>query len=241
MNQINETAKTNFETQEMPGLSAPGSRKVLLVRHGKTEWNKLFRYQGVTNIPLCPEGEEQAVRVALRLSTLSVKRIISSPLERSLGTAEIIADAAGVSEVEIWDELIEVNFGEWEGLNVQEIKARFGADMFNRWKNAQLEVSVPNGEDSDSLYSRASKTAERITSFTDEYTIIVGHGAMFRALLLPLIGMPKGSIFWRMRMDNCSISGIDIDEKGRGSINFLNDTLHLHTKMSGILELPLPW
>jgi len=238
---FDNTAGNDSEIQEMPGLSASAGRKVVLVRHGKTEWNKLFRYQGVTDIPLCPEGKEQAERVALRLSTLSVKRVISSPLERSLRTAEIIADKVGVSRVEIWEELIEVNFGEWEGLTVNEIKNRFGADIFNKWRNDQLDVSVPGGEITDDLYMRASKAAEKIISIEDEYTIIVGHGAMFRTLLLPLIEMPKGSIFWRMRMDNCSISGIDIDKKGRAYITFLNDTLHLHAKMSAIRELPLPW
>ena len=240
MGEINRS-NDQTEIQDVPGLAVSGGKKVILVRHGKTEWNKLFRYQGVTNIPLCQEGEDQARRVALRLSCISVQRIISSPLKRSLRTAEIIAEAAGGADVEVWDDLIEVNFGEWEGLTVQEIKAKFGADTFNKWKNAQLDVQVPSGEDSEDLYRRASNTAKRIISLADEYTIIVGHGAMFRALLLPLIGMRKDSIFWRMRIDNCSLSGVEIDKKGRVSITFLNDTLHLRTEMAFIREIPLPW
>lgn len=242
---LSESKKTNAkdikEEHESPGLSLSGGRRVTLVRHGITEWNKLFRYQGVTDIPLSPEGEEQARRTGLRLSGASVRRIISSPLKRSLKTAGIIAEAVGFLDVEIWDELIEVDFGEWEGLTVEQIKSKFGTESFAKWRKAQMEVTPPNGEDTDKLYMRASEASKRIIAIADEHTLVVGHGAMFRAMLLSLIGVPKGSLFWKMRMDNCSISGLNISNSGSAYINFLNDTLHLLVKKDCIADLPLPW
>ena len=119
---------------ETPGLSLVIKRKITFVRHGITEWNKMFRYQGITDVPLSPEGEEQAKKAALRLSCESVDRVISSPLERSMKTAVIIAETIGIKSVEAWDELREVDFGAWEGLTVPQIKEKYGEDEAIRMK-----------------------------------------------------------------------------------------------------------
>jgi alpha-ribazole phosphatase/probable phosphoglycerate mutase len=70
---------------------------------------------------------------------------------------------------------------------------------------------------------------------------VVGHGALFRMLLLPLIKIPRTNVFWKMKMDNCSLSGIGIDKKSRAFIVFFNDTIHLRTNMDCIKDIPLPW
>lgn len=228
------------DAQETPGLAVSGGRRVYLVRHGITEWNRQFRYQGVTDIPLCPEGEEQARRVAGRLSGLDIRRVVSSPLKRSMSTAGIIAGALSVPQVEVWDDLAEVDFGGWEGLSVREIKEKYGEEIFDKWRNAQLDVAVSGGEDPDNVYERATRAAERILASQDGMMVIVGHGAIFRAVLPPLIGVQRSSVFWKMRMDNCSISGVDIDKKGRASVAFLNDTLHLKAEAGDIGSLPFP-
>lgn len=226
---------------EAPGLASSSGRRVVFVRHGKTEWNKLFRYQGATDVPLCPEGEEQARRAALRLARMPASRVVSSPLLRSRRTAEIIAEAVGVSSVEVWDGLIEVNFGDWEGLTVPEIKERYGDAAFGEWRNSPLDYNAPGGEDMQALYDRSQMVVSKIIGLPDDNMIVVGHGAMFRALLLPMVDMPRCSVFWRARMDNCSLSGVDIDGNGRASIAFLNDTLHLKVKIEDIGGLPMPW
>jgi len=181
------TEKNKKDPQETPGLSLVIKRKITLVRHGITEWNKKFRYQGITDVPLAAEGEEQAKRAAMRLSCESVDRVISSPLGRSMKTASIIAEIIGKNSVETWDELREVDFGEWEGLTVPQIKERFGEDLFERWKSSQVDVTATNGEDADIVYRRAEACAARILALKDEHVVVVGHGALFRTLLLPLI------------------------------------------------------
>lgn len=235
------TQKNKKYPQEVPGLSLVIKRKITLVRHGVTEWNKMFRYQGITDVPLSPEGEEQAKKAALRLSCESVDRVISSPLGRSMKTASIIADRVGKKSVEAWDELREVDFGEWEGLTVPQIKERFGEDLFERWKSSQVDVTATNGENSDIVYKRAEACAEKILALKDEHVVVVGHGALFRALLLPLIKIPRGNVFWKMKMDNCSLSGIGVDRKNKAFIVFFNDTIHLRTKIDCIKDIPLPW
>ena len=235
------TEKNKKDPQETPGLSLVIKRKITLVRHGITEWNKKFRYQGITDVPLAAEGEEQAKRAAMRLSCESVDRVISSPLGRSMKTASIIAEIIGKNSVETWDELREVDFGEWEGLTVPQIKERFGEDLFERWKSSQVDVTATNGEDADIVYRRAEACAARILALKDEHVVVVGHGALFRTLLLPLIKIQRVNVFWRMKMDNCSLSGIGIDKKNRAFIVFFNDTLHLRINMDCIKDIPLPW
>lgn len=224
---------------EAPGLGLPTARRIFLVRHGVTEWNKLFRYQGATDVPLSQEGEEQAERVGLRLSQFSVDRIISSPLIRSMTTARKIAGIVGVDEVTTWDELREVNFGDWEGLTVREIIASFGEDVFNSWREAQADVTVPGGEDSLCVYERAGQVVEKLSVLDDEIVVVVAHGAIFRTLMLHFVEVPKSSVFWKMRMDNCSISAIEFDRRGRRSVRFFNDTVHLLAKRENIHLIPL--
>ena len=235
------SSERNKEPQETPGLSLVIKRKITLVRHGITEWNKKFRYQGITDVPLSPEGEEQAKKAALRLTCESVDRVISSPLGRSMKTASIIAETIGKDCVERWDELREVDFGDWEGLTVPQIKDKFGEDLFERWKTSQVDVTATNGEEADLVYKRAEACAARILALKDEHVVVVGHGALFRMLLLPLIKIPRGNVFWRMKMDNCSLSGIGIDRKNRAFIVFFNDTIHLRTNLDCIKDIPLPW
>lgn len=228
------------DIDEAPGLSAPeGGRKIYFVRHGKTEWNNQFRYQGATNVPLCGEGREQARRAGLRLSKLKVGAIICSPLDRAHTTAECIAAYhAGVS-VETNPLFSEINFGEWEGLTVPEIKAHSGEELFYKWRRNELHVTVPGGEPADAVYKRASLAAEALLSRTEDCILVVGHGAMFRALFLPLLGIPRSNIFWKMRIDNCSISAVNVDKNGKATLSFLNDTLHMYVSEDEIADLPL--
>ena len=231
--------KTNAET-EAPGLSSARGRRVYFVRHGITDWNKSFRYQGATDIPLCADGELQAERAAKRLSGLKCERIISSPLRRARRTAEIIAQELQLAETEVWDELTEVDFGEWEGLTTAGIRQKFGDELFDAWRAAQLDVTAPGGEDVRHVYDRSAAAAARLLDADEDNIIVVGHGAMFRALLLPLIGLPRCDTFWRMRMDNCAISSVDISKHRTAMVTFLNDTLHLKVPFGEIASLPLP-
>ena len=62
---------------------------------------------------------------------------------------------------------------------------------------------------------------------------------MFRALFPPLLGIPRSNIFWKMRIDNCSISAVSVDKNGKVTLSFLNDTLHMLVPEDEIADLPL--
>ena len=231
----------NHGAAEVPGLSAANGKRIYFVRHGMTEWNKLMRYQGSTDIPLSDRGRDQARRAGLRLRSLSgrASKIICSPLARARETAEIIAKELGVTQIEAWDELREVGFGSWEGLTVPQIIKKDGEDFFNKWRNDQLSYAPEDGEPCRSYFLRAEAAADKLLTKSEDCDIVVGHGAFFRVLLIPLLSQPKSSIFWRARLDNCSISAVDIDNKGRASVAFLNDALHIDADISEIGDIPL--
>jgi probable phosphoglycerate mutase len=99
---------------------------LVLVRHGETEWNRLGRVQGRTDIPLNETGREQARAAAQRLTGERFHAVVASPLSRAAETARIIAEGLGIGPVELVDDLVERNYGEAEGMTGKDIDARFG-------------------------------------------------------------------------------------------------------------------
>lgn len=221
-----------------PGLSAPiGGKKIFFVRHGKTEWNNQLRYQGATDIPLNAEGRLQAWRAALRFSLAKVDAVISSPLSRACETAEEIASFHKGAAVEKTSLLTEVDFGEWEGRTVAEIRENY-AEIFEAWRVNQLNVDAPGGEKADDLYERCGELSKLLLARPERSIVVVGHGAMLRALFPRLLALPRVSYFWRTRIDNCSITAFGADA-GRFVLLFQNDTTHLKVAEGRIASLPL--
>ena len=102
---------------------------LVLVRHGETEWNRLGRVQGRTDIPLNDTGREQARATARRLADEHFDAVAASPLSRAAETAQIIADGLGIGPVELVDALVERNYGESEGMTGKDIDAMFGGRL----------------------------------------------------------------------------------------------------------------
>jgi broad specificity phosphatase PhoE len=120
--------------------------RILAIRHGVTPWNREKRWQGVTDIPLCTEGEEQAISAANYLvrSNWSGREIYCSNLERSLRTAQLISQRVGLGPPRILNELTERDLGDWDGRTVEEIdKAQPG--VIGLWMTGALS-GPPLGE-----------------------------------------------------------------------------------------------
>ena len=233
-----ERAKCGVES---PGLSVSASRRIYFIRHGVTEWNKLYKYQGRTDIPLSQEGEEQAYRAALRLSRLRTvpNNILVSPLSRAYRTAEIIADVLQIHKIEICKELTEIDFGVWEGLTVPDIIAKTDVAVFDRWRRSQLSVTAPGGEDHMDILKRCANVSKMLLSKRTGDTIIVGHGAFFRTLFVSLLDIGVTDVFWHMGIDNCSITAVDVTAGMKGVIAYFNDNLHNKCELCEVLNIPL--
>lgn len=204
-------------------------RRIYVVRHGVTLWNREARFQGQIDVPLTEEGREQARRLAERLATSSPAAIWSSDLTRARDTAEIIAIRHGL-RVHTTPLLRELMLGEWEGLSRVEIEARGEADHLARYAQDPLRHRPPGGETLESAWERVLHAAVIIrTQYPQGDLIIVGHGGSLRALLCHAIGAPITSMR-RIRLDNCSLSIIEEQQSANDAVQrlvLLNDTGHL--------------
>ncbi|MDR1481856.1 MAG: histidine phosphatase family protein [Synergistaceae bacterium] len=204
-----------------------GGYRIFLIRHGETDWNKSFRYQGSSDVELSGAGREQARMLGIRLGTTVPARVVSSPLSRAYETARIIMEhnAEGV-EIEKDPDLREISFGIWEGHTPSEVK-ELDYDKLIRWRAAPFSVTPNGGETMEELTIRASRAARGLTEpgMPGEAIFVVAHGGILRALLAILMKFDDMNITWRMRMDNCSITAVDIWEN-RTSLYILNDSHH---------------
>ncbi|WHH59458.1 histidine phosphatase family protein [Petroclostridium sp. X23] len=198
--------------------------KLFFIRHGLTEWNKVNRFQGSSNIPLCDEGVEQAKKISKRLSKLDFDAVFASDLDRAFQTANYIAEPHHM-QVTKFPELREIHFGAWEGLTREEIINLKEYD-FNQWKMAPHIVEFP-GE--GTLYKVQQRVMAGINKIIDEYDngniIIVSHGASLKIAILSLLDMDL-SHFNQLWLGNTSLSIIEI-RKDRNVLGLLNDTSHL--------------
>lgn len=179
------------------------TRRVVLWRHGRTEWNVAGRVQGQTDTALDEVGREQARSAAARLASLRPVRIVSSDLERARHTAEELSRLTGVP-VELDERLREMNFGEREGLTWKESWERFPdlmtamlEDREERFPGAELHVEA------------GARLAEALTEALEtledgETLVVVAHGAVLRVGACTFLGFPEST--WRTfaGLSNCS-------------------------------------
>ncbi len=148
--------------------------KVVLVRHGETDWNAANRIQGWTDVPLNSNGVKQADRTAKKLSRVKMAAIYSSPLKRALRTAEKIAKKQGLEVITV-PELIEVNQGLWEGLLVEEARRQLPS-LYRKWEEDPYHTSPPGGESVKTLSERVLPAYSRIKqSHAGETVCVVTH------------------------------------------------------------------
>ena len=153
-----------------------GAPKVLMVRHGESEWNALGKWQGRADIALTEAGREQARAAAdyVRTTALPVTRVLASTLRRAHETAEIIAERLGLAAVMTDQRLVETDVGPWEGLRADEIEAG--------WPRYLRDRKTPPGfEPPDQVFARATQ-AIREAALVGEHTLIVSHSGVIRTI-----------------------------------------------------------
>ena len=150
---------------------------LVLLRHGETEWSKSGQHTGLTDLPLLPEGEEAARRVADLLSGWTFARVLVSPLQRARRTAEL----AGLTEYEIDPRLKEWDYGGYEGLTTKEIRSRVGY-MWTVFENGVVPGDTP-GETVESVAARAASVLwDIMPTLQDSNVALVAHGHYLRIL-----------------------------------------------------------
>ncbi|MGH8823147.1 MAG: histidine phosphatase family protein [Jiangellaceae bacterium] len=196
---------------------------LVLARHGETIWHADDRYAGSSDIPLTSLGERQALRLADWASTADLRGVWSSDLVRAGRTAEPCAAAAGLT-MRVDPRLREVDFGDAEGMNGEEIEARFPG-AYQAFERDPIAHHLPGGEAPDAATERALTGLRDIcTAQPDGRVLVVGHGTLIRLVLCRYLGIPLEDYRRRFpTMRNCSLTEIRIIDDEAGVISF-NET-----------------
>jgi broad specificity phosphatase PhoE len=156
---------------------APVSGRLLLVRHGQTEWSRTGRHTGRTDVPLTDEGEEQARILRSWVEGLRPRLVLASPLQRAHRTAEL----AGLPDVVLDPDLQEWDYGGYEGLTTPEIRERVG-ETWTVFKDGVVPGETP-GESLEQLAARGRAVLERVRPELEHGDVVlVGHGHALRVL-----------------------------------------------------------
>ncbi len=200
--------------------------RVVLIRHGRTVWNREERFRGQTDIPLDDFGERQAEATARYVaSRWPVVAVYASPLRRTMQTATAIAKAQGLT-VQPMAHLRDINFGEWQGQLAAEVAQKY-PEMFRAWRDAPHTVQFPGGERLGDVRQRVTAAlAEVAARHAGETVALVSHTVVNRVTLCVVLGWGNER-FWRLRQGTCAVNVFEIDETGDFTIALLNDTSHL--------------
>ena len=198
--------------------------KIILIRHGQTQWNKEEIFRGRSDIPLDEVGIEQAKSISTRLSSFDVKVVCSSPLKRALETAEIIAKTFNL-KVKVVDDLIDFDFGEWQGLSLKEVQKQF-PETYRTWLKEPHLANIPNGENLDIARSRVNRALNKIVKGQQDDIAVVSHRVINKILILAALSL-NNSYFWQIKQDVGAISLLDYEGE-IFSLTLLNDTCHLN-------------
>lgn len=227
-----ETAETGAETTAPQAPSSPGwtgarghPTRLLLLRHGQTELSVQRRYSGRGNPELTELGRRQAQAAARYLAARGgIAAVISSPLQRAYDTATVAAKALGL-DVAVDDDLIETDFGVWEGLTFLEAAER-DPELHTRWLR-DTSTAPPGGESFDAALERVRRVRDRITADHPGATVlVVSHVTPIKMLLRMALDAGPG-ILYRLHLDLASLSIAEFYSDGASSVRLVNQTGYL--------------
>ena len=201
--------------------------RLILVRHGETERTVQKRYSGRGDVPLTERGRAQARATAARVAALapSVAAVVSSPLSRCTATAEAVAAQVGNPPVRTDDDLIECDFGVWEGHTFAEVREGWAAEL-DAWL-ASTKVAPPKGESFVTVAERTGRAVDRLRSaYPGETVVVVSHVSPIKLVLRDALAAGDAFLH-RLYLDTAGISVLDLYPDGGVAVRSVNDTSHL--------------
>ncbi len=171
--------------------------KLILVRHGQSLWNLEDRFTGWVDVPLTPQGREEAKAAGLKLKGVQIDVAYTSALTRAQNTLQLILESMGVEVPTIRDQALnERHYGDLQGLNKARTAEKFGADQVKIWRRS-FDVPPPNGE-------ALKNTAERTLPFFErcilgdiaqgKNVLVVAHGNSNRSIVMALDKLTKEEV-----------------------------------------------
>ncbi|MEV0430447.1 bifunctional RNase H/acid phosphatase [Micromonospora sp. NPDC050495] len=202
--------------------------RLILVRHGETERTVQKRYSGRGDVALTDRGRAQARATAARVAALapSVAAVVSSPLSRCTATAEAIAALVGDPPVRADDDLIECDFGVWEGRTFAEVRGDWPGEL-DAWL-ASTRVAPPEGESFAAVAERTGRAVDRLRrAYPGETVVVVSHVSPIKLVLRDALAAGDAFLH-RLYLDTAGISVLDLYPDGGVAVRSVNDTAHLN-------------
>lgn len=220
------SATTAVTTNPAGWTGAKGApTRLLLLRHGQTALSVERRYSGRGNPELTELGTRQADAAARYLGDRGgVDAVVASPLQRAYDTAAAAAKALG-RDVTVDDDVIETDFGAWEGLTFQEASER-DPDLHRSWLR-DTSVPPPGGESFDDVAARVLRAQKRIIAeYPGQTVLVVSHVTPIKTLLRMALDAGP-SILYRLHLDLASLSIAEFYPDGAASVRLVNQTAYL--------------
>ena len=218
----------NSTTHLQPLPNKGKNARLILVRHGETDWNKAGRFQGQIDIPLNENGRRQAAAARDFLKNIPIDRAWSSTLSRPTETAQIILEAHPDVPLTQIDGLVEIGHGVWEGKLESEIREDW-SELLDTWKRAPETVQMPEGETIQDVWARSVRSWGEIAGELkpEETVLVVAHDAVNKTILCDLLGLTPADI-WAVKQGNGGVTVVDIaaDPGQPAVVTCLNLTSH---------------
>ena len=190
--------------------------ELFLIRHGQTDYNAQRRWQGRVDVPLNITGREQAVKIRelLRLETIRLAKIYTSPLVRATETADIISNH--VTPIFIDERLVEINLGDYDGRYEDDISQEIGKRDYENWRSRNFTLPAPGGESIADVMVRAKDFLGEIAkSKSNEQLGIVAHQGVLIALKSVISGQSKLTALDDYKQMNSEVDVWDVAAKKR--------------------------
>ena len=199
--------------------------RIFLVRHGATILTAEDRFTGATDVPLSDEGRTQVGRLAERLKNVPIAAIYTSPLERAMETARIIADPHQL-ETQQREGLREISHGHWEKLTRQEVEEKFPTEAV-LWEQDPYTFAPQDGESGLAVTARALPDLVEIVRLHEGFpVVVVSHKATIRLLLSSLLGFDPRRYRDNLDQDPAALNIVDFKGPVRARLMLFNDTSH---------------
>ncbi len=184
--------------------------KIYLVRHGKTDWNVENRIMGSNDIPLNETGIQEITKAAHFLKGKGIKKIFSSPVNRCVESAQIIANTLRC-DIETDNGLRETEFGDWVGKIYDDLKKEVD---FRAYYEFPYDKVIPNGESFSEFYDRVIDSFIKISEENTQDLIIATHADPIKTIILHTLKCPLTSAHL-FKIDNASVSLIEIKKHSK--------------------------
>lgn len=197
--------------------------KLYIVRHGETEWNTAKKLQGWKNSDLTKKGIRGAKLLRKRLEDINFDYIYSSPQTRALETAEYIKKED--EKLIILDEIKEMGFGEWEGLEKENLEIQYREEYYNFWNKPHM-YKTSGGESFEELYKRIEVGLNKIIKNGGENVLLVSHGVVIKSIQSMVKGHSLEELWTPPFLENTSLTVLELEDD-KLKIILDADTSHL--------------